>query len=121
MPMRLNRARSMFAVSERPTVVRPMEHGLPLLPSTVEVTRLAVFANRGDVPRDGAPPPNLPRVVARPSTHVIAAIPLKPSAGVLRVNPTMAPPLRERLGGIHTEVIESRIVPIRAQPRARKP
>src|SRR5262245_35156788 len=73
------------------------------------------------MPRDGTPPPNLPCVVARSSAHVIAAVPLKPSAWILPVNPPLPAPFGERLRGVHTKVVEARIVTLGAQPRMGKP
>jgi hypothetical protein len=57
----------------------PMEDGLSLFAAALEVALLAVLLNRRDVPRDGAPPPDLSRVARRPAAHVVSAIPLKPT------------------------------------------
>src|SRR5687768_17337726 len=98
-----------------------MEHGLTLAAPTFEVSLLAVLLDRRDVPRDRAPSANLPRVVGGSTTHVVAAVPLEPAARILRPDPALAPPDRERLRGVDAKTIEPRIVPGGTELRACEP
>jgi quercetin dioxygenase-like cupin family protein len=59
-----------------------VKHGLPLPAAAVDITGLAVFPDRRDMPRDRTPPPNLARVVGRAAAEVVAAVPLKPPARI---------------------------------------
>ena len=82
-------AASPMATLDFPAVVGPVQHRLSLLPPAVEVARFAVLPDRRDVPRDGPPSPDLPRVVGAPAAHVVAAVPLEPAARILRTNPAI--------------------------------
>ena len=73
------------------------------------------------VPRDRPPPPDLPRIVGTPASHVVAAVPLKPAARVLSADPSLLPPNRERLRRGDAEEVEPSIVPRRRQFGAREP
>src|SRR6185369_3724714 len=99
-------------------IVGPMQHGLTLSTTAVEVARLAAVAYLRHVPGNRAPSSDLTRIVLRSSPHVVAAVPLEPAARVLRTNPSLAPPLTSRLGGVDAEVVETGVVPLRAQLRA---
>src|SRR5215207_11418547 len=46
------------------------------------------------------PTPDLARVVGHAAAEVIAAVPLKPAAGVVRMDPTLVAPNRQRLARI---------------------
>src|SRR3954468_10178425 len=96
-------------------VVRPVEHGLPLLPPALEIARIAVLANRRHVPRNRPPSPNLPRIVGASPAQVVAAVPLKPPAWILRMDPAVATPDCKRLRRVHTETVHAWIVSLGAQ------
>src|SRR4051812_14646810 len=83
--------------SDSPAVVPPVQPRLPLPPPALQIAGLAVFSYRGNVTRDRAPASDLTHVIRRAPAHVIAAVPLKPAARILRANPAVAPPHRERL------------------------
>ena len=93
--MRIGRALRSVATSDRAAVIRPMQECLPLTPPALEVSFLAMLPNGRNVPRDRTPPPYLSRIVPRPAPHVIAAVPLKPAARILRIDPAFAAPLGE--------------------------
>ncbi len=80
------RARS---TSDLPAVVGPVKDRLPLAAPAPEVARLAVLPDRRHVPGDRPPAPDLPRVVGAPAAHVVPAVPLKPAARILRVDPPL--------------------------------
>src|SRR5262245_49819795 len=98
-----------------------MQDGLSLPPAAEQVARLAVLPDRRHVAGDGPPPPKLPGVVSTTAAHVVAAVPLKPAARILRSNPSFPAPLGERLGGVHAEVIEPSIPARRRKPCLREP
>src|SRR5579872_1427229 len=108
-------------VSDRAAVIRPVQQRLPLFPAALEVARLAVPANGRRMARDRPPPPDLPRIVSRPSPHVVPAIPLEPAARILRADPAVAPPDGQGLGGVDTEVIEAGVAARRRELRANEP
>src|SRR6186997_598140 len=107
--------------SDLSTVIRPVQHRLPLPPSAVHVARLAMLPDRGHVARDRPPAPDLPRIVRRTPAHVVAAVPLEPAAGILGPEPSLPSPLGERLGRVDAEAVEPAIVPRRIQLRVREP
>ena len=102
-------------------VVRPVKDGLSLPPPTFEIARFAVLPNRRHVPGDRTPASNLPGIVGGSAAHVVAAIPLKPPARILRVDPAAAAPDAERLRGVHAEIVQARVVPLGAQLGASEP
>src|SRR5262249_55313536 len=107
--------------SDLPAIVRPVQHCLSLAASASEVSSFAMLPNGCHMPCDGPPSTNLASIVSRAAAHVVSAIPLKPASRILRLNPAISTPGRERLRGIHAEVIQFRIVPCRAQLRVREP
>src|SRR5687767_11943758 len=107
--------------SDPPAVIRPMQDSLSLPAAAVKIARLAVGDDLRHVPADRPPSSNLPRIVGRPATHVVAAIPLKPSARIRRPDPTVAPPDGQRLRGVDAKVIQLGIVVRRAELCPREP
>src|SRR5687768_2801489 len=95
--------------SNRAGVICPMEHGLALPAAALEIARLAVLPDRSDMAGDCPPAPNLAGVIRRSASHVVAAVPLEPSARILRMDPAIPAPGGERLGGVDTEVVEARV------------
>ena len=102
------------ARSELTAVIGPVQDRLPLLPAALEVARLAMLSNRCDMPGDRPPSPDLTRVVRRAATHVVPAVPLKPPAWILAVDPAVPPPDRQRLRRVDSEAIESWVVALGA-------
>jgi hypothetical protein len=95
--------------------------------AATEIAGTAVFPNLDYVATDGFPALDLAGVlVGQTTTHIIAAIPLEPSARVVfLVYPTLLTPDRKRLAGVDAEVIELGVVLCRielslSEPRSRK-
>ena len=83
-----------------------MQQCLPLAASAEKVARLAILLHLPDMPPDRFPAIDLPAVFGGHATaHVIAAVPLKPAARIVRMNPAFAFPFRQRLTRIDTEKI----------------
>src|SRR5262245_27447263 len=81
-----------------------------------------MFLHLPHMAADRLPALDLPAVLVwQAATHVIAAIPLKPAARIVRINPAFAFPFRQRLARIHAEKIAARIAASRRQLRAGKP
>lgn len=78
-------------------VVSPVENGLPLFGSAVEVAFFTVFAKLGDVALYCLPSFDLAAVVGAASSHIVSAIPLEPATRVFAVNPALFHPVRKRL------------------------
>src|SRR5687767_11756939 len=98
-----------------------MQRGLTLSFSAVCIPRLAILPNRCDMAGDGAPPPNLARIVGAASAHVVTAIPLEPATRVLRADPAAQPPGRERLRRVDPEQVQPAIAALGRQLRVREP
>ena len=76
------------------------------------ITRLAVSFDLVDVAPNSLPPLDLPRVLVRhAATNVVAAVPLEPAARIVRMNPALAAPDRQRLAGIDAEIIHEQSRP----------
>src|SRR5215212_3610673 len=92
-----------------------MQERLPLPASTVKVTGCAMPSELGDVAGHRLPSPDLAGIVRPSPAHVIAAIPLEPAPRIVWMDPSLAAPVRERLGRIDTEVVDGGVVECRAQ------
>jgi hypothetical protein len=58
------------------------------------------------------PTPNLAFILAgQPAAQEIAAVPLKPPAGIVRIYPAFGSPDAEWLAGTHAKKIQTRITP----------
>src|SRR6186997_2174432 len=109
-------------ISNRPAVIGPVKQRLALARAAEHVTGLAVFLDLPDVAADRFPASDLARIfLRRAAAHVIAAIPLKPAAWVVLVDPPPALPFRERLACIHAETVQRLVTPFRRELRAREP
>jgi len=65
-----------------------MQQRLPLSPPAEQIAGFAMFLHLARVPLDRFPPPDLPPVFLRDApANVIAAVPLKPAARVVVMNP----------------------------------
>jgi len=80
--------------SQIPAIVRPMQYSLSLSSSTIPIPKQTVPFYLGNMPSNSFPPSDLPLIILMPSSHKVAAIPLKPSSGIVRVNPTLLSPNR---------------------------
>jgi hypothetical protein len=71
------------------------------------ITRLTGGFDLPNVPVHVFPAINLPTVfVAETSTKIVAAIPLEPTAWVIRIKPAFALPFFPTLAGVDFEIIE---------------
>src|SRR5688572_33449973 len=75
--------------SHLPRIVGPVEQGLPLFAAAGEVAAAAVLLDLRDVPADGPPALDLAIVVGPAPPQVIAAIPLKPAARIVGMDPAL--------------------------------
>jgi hypothetical protein len=98
-----------------------VQDGLPLFATTRQVEALTIPLQLDDVPPNRAPAPDLARIIAASATKEIAAIPLKPTARILFVNPATISPNRQRLGRVDAKAIQCRIVLIWTQLGLIKP
>ena len=76
------------------TVVGPVQQRLPLSAPAIQVAFLTVFAKLGDMPLHGLPALDLLRVARGAPPQVIAAVPLKPAPGIVRIDPAFHDPIR---------------------------
>jgi hypothetical protein len=102
-----------------------MQQRLTLTPAASEIAMFAVLLQLRDVTSSGAPTSDLTQIIFMPAPTVIPAIPLEPAARIIRMDPTLAPPLRERLRRDHAKKIQRSTRPIRrklgpSEPARRK-
>lgn len=69
----------------------------------------------------GAPASDLPQVINTPATHIVATIPLKPTARIFGKNPSFLLPFGQWTGSIYLEVIQGRVVPCMTKLRVLEP
>jgi hypothetical protein len=79
-----------------PAVISPLQEGLTLDRPAGEVAGVAVLVELREVAAHGLPPFDLAGVVFCAPAEVIAAVPLKPASGVLRMKPPLLFPVGER-------------------------
>src|SRR5215207_757334 len=99
------------ALSDQPAVIGPVQQRLALAAPAQEVAGLAMFADLVDVATHRRPTPDLARVVGHTAAEVIAAVPLKPATGVVRMDPTLLAPNRQRLAPIDAVEVQRRVAP----------
>lgn len=87
-----------------------MQQRLSLSPTTAQMARFAVFLQLRDVPANCTPSRDLPQIICVAAPAVISAIPLKPAARVVFVNPATLSPHRQRLRRIDAEAIQCSVV-----------
>jgi hypothetical protein len=79
---------------QRPTIIRPVEERLPLTRAAERISRLTISLDLMNVPTKCFPAVDLaPILIRNAAAEIVAAIPLEPSAWVVRVNPALRPPL----------------------------
>src|SRR5262245_26975177 len=69
-------------------IVRPVQNRLPLTPSALHIATFAILLHLSNVTLNRFPAFNLPLVIFAAATHVIAAVPLKPAARIVLVDPS---------------------------------
>src|SRR5689334_16589706 len=109
------------SASQLPAVVSPVQDGLALAWAAGQIALLAIAADGGDVSRDRPPSPDLTRIVGAPAAHVVPTVPLEPASRVLRTNPSVPAPDRERLRRVDAETVEARVMARRREPGVGKP
>src|SRR5580704_17462142 len=99
-----------------------MQQRLALPRPAGDVARLAMPLHLADVTADGFPALDLARVLSRNApSHVVAAIPLKPAARIVRVDPSLLAPDRQRLAGVDPEKVQRTIPMLGGELGAREP
>ena len=104
-----------------PAIVGPMQQGLSLDRPAFDVARTAMLSQLRHMPPHRFPACDLAGVIVATPTLIITAIPLKPAARIIRMNPSLGNPVGQRLGRMDTETIQRRIGPLGRQARARIP
>lgn len=103
-------------VSQPPAIVGPMKHCLALPGPAGKGGFTAVLFDLSYMPLYGFPSLYLPQVFFwKAPAHIVAAVPLEPSARVILMNPAFFYPNRQRLAGVNLEIIQLRIVPLGAK------
>ena len=91
-------------------VVGPLKKCLPLAWSAPPIARLAMMTDLCNVAAHSFPPPDLANILFRQSAaEIISAIPLKPPARIVRVNPALLPPNGKRLTCVYAEIVERKV------------
>src|SRR3954471_2403224 len=110
-----------LGLSDQPAVIGPVQQRLALAGAAVEVATLAGPLELADVAAHGFPAPDLARVIGHAAPAIVAAVPLEPAARIVRVNPALGAPDRERLARLDAEKVERRIAPAMREPRSPEP
>jgi hypothetical protein len=99
-----------------------MQQSLALPRAAGEIARLTAASHLCRVTADRLPPLDLTRILIwHAAAHAVAAIPLEPAAGIIRMDPALPAPYRKRLTGVDTEIIEGAVTAPGGQLRASKP
>lgn len=108
--------------SDFSAVTGPVENGLPLSAAAEKIAWFAIAADLLDVTADCLPAPDLALILFwHPPAHVIAAVPLKPAARIVGMNPSFLPPDGKRLAGMNAKIVSRGIAALRRQFCADKP
>src|SRR5579883_321719 len=108
--------------SDLAAVISPMQQGLPLASPTRQITRFAMLFDLRYVSLNRFPAFDLPRIFfGHAPAHVVAAVPLEPAARIVRMNPSLFSPYRERLASVNAEIIQRAVPARRRDFCARKP
>lgn len=102
-------------------IVGPMQKCLPLFGSTLEVAFSAVFTKLCNVSLHCLPSFDLAPVIRTASSHIVSAVPLEPSSRVVRVEPALLEPVRQRLRSVQAEAVQLRVVELVAELRFFEP
>src|SRR3954471_22486199 len=98
-----------------------MEKRLPLPRPATCIASPTMLFQLGDMAADRAPSFNLPQIVRMTPARIVTAIPLKPAARVVGMDPSFVPPNFQRLRGAHAEIVEAGARPIRRKLCASEP
>jgi hypothetical protein len=99
-----------------------VQQGLALPLAAGEIARLAVALDLAHVPANGFPALDLARVLlGQAAAQIVAAIPLEPAARIVRMDPALAAPFRERLAGVDAEIIQRAVARFAGKLSAREP
>lgn len=98
-----------------------MQKRLALAAPAGEIAAIAIFLNLTNVTAHHLPAFDLSLIIRHTTAHVITAIPLKPAARIIRVNPALAPPFGQRLTRTNAEIVQRRIALARRKFGAREP
>jgi hypothetical protein len=90
-----------------------LEQRLTLAAAAAEISIGTMLSELSDVAAHSAPSFDLPRIIVAAPTHPVTAIPLKPAARIVGVDPALLPPVDKRFRGADAEEIQTRIVAIR--------
>src|SRR5690606_4148251 len=105
-PIRTSNVTAWFAL-EMAAVIGPLQQRLALPRSAERIARLTSAANLDSMAAKRPPAADLPLVLrAEPPARVVAAIPLEPASGIVRVDPAFRLPLAQRRTGPHSVVVE---------------
>ncbi len=104
-----------------PTVIRPMKECLALSRSTRKIAGTAIGGNLREMSPHRFPAANLSRIIRMPPPTIVSTIPLEPSPRVIRMDPPLRPPHRERLARVHPEEVALRVALLGSELRLPKP
>jgi len=94
---------------------------LPLPRPTVDVSYFAVEPHLRNVASHRSPALGLSLIIVAAPTHVVAAVPLKPTSRIFLIDPPFVAPNRKRLRRQDPKTIQRRIMPLAAKFRTAKP
>ena len=87
-------------------IVSPLQEGLSLARSAIEIHRPAVGTDLTSVTREGAPTLDLKIVDGvDPAAHVVSAVPLEPTAWIGFNDPPLFLPVRKRHAAFDAESV----------------
>src|SRR5687768_14374362 len=98
-----------------------MQQRLSLFGAAFRLTWRTVLSDLRDVTPYRTPAFDLALVIRTTTSHVVAAVPLKPTARICVIDPPFHFPVRERFRGTDAEIVQLPILSIRTQLRAEKP
>jgi len=96
-------------------VIRPVQERLPLPRTAQQIATHTVSLELTNVATHVQPAANLPVIIRMTTPHVVAAIPLKPTARIVAMDPTLVTPIGQRLGGRYPEEVEAGIARFRTK------
>jgi hypothetical protein len=87
-----------------------MQNRLSLLPAASQIAGTAIGLYLSYMSPYRFPPSDLALIIFVPPSHVVTTVPLKPTARIVRIYPTLPSPNRQRLTGINVEEVQFWIV-----------
>ena len=98
-----------------------MKERLALSRSAREIAGTAIGGNLREMSPHRFPAANLSRIIRMPPPTIVSTIPLEPSPRVIRMDPPLRPPHRERLARVHPEEVALRVALLGSELRPPKP